>query len=164
MSTSAFLDPDIVEGPRKRRPTERVLENGDPLSNKRSKTSNKSSVDRRASIEDVEEPAPPPRSCPRDPTRILEHSDGSDDAANISVSLPGLVSTEASSAESTDNEDSDDDDEPELIDDTEELRMCPVTPVNPQDQCTKYFHRKACEGLGRTNLCFFQAHTYYPVP
>jgi hypothetical protein len=123
MSTSAFLDPDIVEGPRKRRPTERVLENGDPLSNKRSKTSNKSSVDQRASIEDVEEPAPAPRSCPRDPTRILEHSDGSDDAAN---SLPGLVPTEASSAESTDDED-----EPELINDIEELRMCPVTPVNP---------------------------------
>ena len=130
MSTPAFLDPDIVEGPRKHRPTERVLENGVPLSNKRSKTSNKASVDQRASIEDVEEPAPP-HSCPRDPTRILEHSDGSDDAANISVSLPGLVSTEASSAESTDDEDSDDDDEPELIDDTEELRMCPVTPVNP---------------------------------
>ena len=84
ISTSAFLDPDIVEGLRKHRPIEQILKNGDSFSNKRSKTSNKSSVDQCASIEDVEELAPPLCSCPRNPTRILEHSDGSDNAANVS--------------------------------------------------------------------------------
>lgn len=36
--------------------------------------------------------------------------------------MPALAPTEASSTESTD------DDEPEIVDDTEELRMCPVNP------------------------------------
>ena len=117
---------DIIDGPRKRRPTERVLENGDPLAHKRTKTTSTSSViNRQASVEDFEEPAPAPRAHPRDPTRILEASDGSDDAANIPESdMPGLAPTEASSDEST-NEDSNDD-EPELIDDTAELGMCLV--------------------------------------
>jgi hypothetical protein len=133
MSSSAFQDPHIVDGPRKRRPTERVLENGDPLSHKRSKTTigNKSttSVNRRASVEDFEETAPAPHPRPRDPSHILEASDGSDDAANISESdMPALAPTEASSTESTDDEESDDDDEPEIVDDTKELRMCPVNP------------------------------------
>jgi hypothetical protein len=130
MPSSAFPDPDIVDGPRKRRPTERVLENGDPLSHKRSKTTtgNKStaSVHRRVSVEDFEEPAPAPRNHPRNPSHILEASDGSDDAANVPKSdMPTLEPIEASSTESTDDEDSDesDDDEPELIDDTTELRM-----------------------------------------
>jgi len=126
---------DIIDGPRKRRPTERVLENGDPLSHKRTKTTSSKStssvINRRASVEDFEEPAPPSRSHPRDPTRILKASDGSDDAANIPESdMPGLAPTEASSDEST-NEDTDDDDEPELIDDTAELGVsCQVLEIS----------------------------------
>jgi hypothetical protein len=65
----------------------------------------------------------------RPDSALTEASDGSDDAANISESdMPALAPTEASSTESTDDEESDDDDEPEIVDDTEELRMCPVNP------------------------------------
>ena len=37
-------DPDVVDGPRKRRPSERVTENGDPLVQKKAKTANNSSL------------------------------------------------------------------------------------------------------------------------
>jgi len=167
MSSSAFQDPNIIDGPRKRRPTDRLLENGDPLSHKKTKTTSTTStssvINRWASVEDFEEPASASRSHPHDPTRILEASDGSDDAINIPESdMPGLAPTEDSSNEST-NEDSDDDEddnEPELVDDITELGMCSIS---VQDQRTNIFARKTSEGLECADLCIFQAHSHYPV-
>ena len=102
--------PDIVEGPRKRRPTERVTDNGDPLVQKRPKTTSSTanlkatttrttsaastttnaaglkmaigptSLSRRASAKDLFEPTPARRPQPRISSRIIEAVDGSDDA------------------------------------------------------------------------------------
>ena len=130
--------PHTVVGPRKRRPSERVTQNGDPLSRKKVKISTAESqksdnrvstkkvapkgahVDRHASVEDVAEPPPSARSQPRDPNRILEASDGSDDDHDddIFIDMPELEVPE-------DDDDSDsDDDEPVLIDDVSELGRC----------------------------------------
>src|ERR1700674_3809203 len=82
MSSSPLFD--TIVGPRKRRPSERVTQNGDPLSRKKVKSTKKvapkaAQVNQRASVEGVAEPAPPICSQPLNPNRILEASDGSDD-------------------------------------------------------------------------------------
>jgi hypothetical protein len=139
MSSSTL--PDTVVGPRKRRPTERVTQNGDPLSRKKVKKtttveSQKSydristkkvalkgaNVNQRASVEDVTEPPPPARLQPQNPNRILEASDGSDDNDdNDFIDMPQLEV-----AEDDDDSDSEDeeDEEPELVDDISELGEC----------------------------------------
>lgn len=128
-------NPDIVDGPRKRRPSERVTENGDPHSHKKAKTTasatqnprNKPAaknnvtrptpVNRQASVEDVPEPAPAPRPQPHHPARILESSDGSDDGVET-TGMPGLIELD----DDDDDNSEDEGDEPE--DDEAELGKC----------------------------------------
>jgi len=76
---------NIVDGARKRWPTARVTDNGDPLIKKprttaiTSVTTTATSLSRRASIEDIVEPTPIPGPQPHRQSRILEAADGSDD-------------------------------------------------------------------------------------
>jgi hypothetical protein len=64
-------DPNIVQGPRKRRPTERVLENGDPLARKKAKVPsvstarNKSPASSVSRIDDVSRDIPLPAGFPK---------------------------------------------------------------------------------------------------
>jgi hypothetical protein len=67
-------NPDTAQGKRKRRPTERLTNNADPLLAKKARVTHS----RRGSVEDVDEPVPPPRPQPRNPSRIIE-SDEDDD-------------------------------------------------------------------------------------
>ena len=122
---------DMVDGPRKRRPTERVTDNGDPLVLKKAKTASiaKTTVQatkttttattfsRRASIEDVAEPTAAPRPQPHHPSRILEATDGSDDDDDDDTR--GMPELEDVEADEEDSEDKSEDDEPE--DDEAEL-------------------------------------------
>src|SRR5258705_2629786 len=103
MSSTISSNPDIVDGPRKRLPSKRVTENGDLLSNKKVKISNVAkktsngtaasakSVSRRASIEDIPEPAAAPHPQPQ-AGRILEAADGTDDSDD--PSMPALEDVE----------------------------------------------------------------------
>ena len=129
--------PDVVDGPRKRRPTERVTGNGDPLVQKKARTTSSTvnlkamstrttaststtkkatatgvktmSLSRRASFEDIAEPAPAPPSQPCNTARILEAADSSDDDHNDDYTgMPQLIDVEES-----DDEDEEDEDEPE---------------------------------------------------
>jgi len=136
--------PDTVVGPRKRRPSERVTQNGDPLSRKKVKKtttveSQKShnristkkvalkgaNVNRRASVEDVTEPPPPARSQPQNPNRILEASDGRDDNDDDDfIGMPQLEVAEDDDDSDSEDEEDEDDEEPELVDDVSELSEC----------------------------------------
>jgi len=148
--------PDVVDGPRKRRPTERVTNNGDPLVQKKARTTSSTvnlnlkatstgttatsttkkatatsvkttSFSRRASFEDIAEPAPAPPSQPRNTARILEAADGSDDDhIDAYTGMPELIDVEESDDED-DDEDDDEEDEPE--DDDAELGKSSVTSV-----------------------------------
>lgn len=129
-------NPDVIDGPRKRRPSERVTDNGDPLVQKKTKTGKaahavkkpsgkkssstksaaKSSQTRRASVEDLPEPAPAPRPQPRHPNHILEAADGSDDGED-DEEMPGLAPIEI---DDTEDEGETSEEEPE--DDETELR------------------------------------------
>jgi hypothetical protein len=136
-TTPSETAPHDTIGPRKRRPTERVTDNGDPLVQKKAKTASAnantssvtatstkstkkstmtsdSSLSRRASVEDVEELTPTPGPQPHHPGRILEAADGSDDDKDC-VDMPPL--------EPIDVEDSDDEDDEENEDDDAELGM-----------------------------------------
>jgi hypothetical protein len=126
--------PDTVDGPRKRRPTEHVTENGDPLIQKKAKTmvttnvkssstakvtsttTKATTLDRRASLQDVAEPTPVPGPQPHHSSRILEAADGSDDDDDT-MGMPPLEDIEAD--DSDDEEDDDNKTEPE--DDEAEL-------------------------------------------
>ncbi len=123
--------PDTVDGPRKRRPTERVTENGDPLVQKKARTTNTKStptarvtskstitkattLDRRASIEDVAEPTPVAGPQPHHSSRILEAADGSDDDDDTR-GMPGLEDIEAENSDDKEGEETEpEDDEAEL--------------------------------------------------
>ena len=131
----------MVVGPCKRRPSEHVTQNGNPLSRKKvkkttvesQKSDNRVStkkvalkgahVNRRASVEDVTEPPPPACSQPQDPNRILEASDGSNDNDDddIFIDKPQLEVAEDDNESDLEDED---DDEPELVDDVSELGEC----------------------------------------
>jgi len=122
---------DMVDGPRKRRPTEHVTENGDPLVQKKAKTvktvstntkitSSITTLSRRASIEDVVDPTPAPGSQPRHPDRILEAADGADDHDDT-FGMPNLIDIEDSDDEEEEEGKEDEDSEPE--DDDAELGM-----------------------------------------
>ena len=121
---------DMVDGPCKCRPTERVTENGDPLVQKKAKTvktastntkitSSTTTLSRRASIKDVVDPTPAPGSQPRHPDRILEAADGTDDHDDT-FGMPNLIDVEDSDDEDEEEEE-DEDSEPE--DDDAELGM-----------------------------------------
>ena len=121
-------NPDIINGPCKRHPTDRVTENGNPLVYKKAKTAattrdtsgnnaptpgGQSSatnpfMTRRASVEDISESVPAPCAQPRNPNHILEAADGSDDDAD----MPGLADEE--SGKESDNEEEPEDDDAEL--------------------------------------------------
>jgi hypothetical protein len=141
MSSSTL--PDTVVGPRKRRPSERVTQNGDPLSRKKVKTSSMESqkshnristkkvalkganVNRRASVEDVTEPPPPARLQPQNPNWILEASDGSDNNNDDDfIGMPQLEVAEDDDDSDSEDEDDEDDEEPELVNDVSELGEC----------------------------------------
>ncbi len=122
---------NVVDGPRKRRPTERVTENGDPLVQKKAKTmtfgpqkvisantkttstqTTKATLSRRASIEDAVEPTPAPGPQPRHPARILEAADDSDGGHNdFDIDMPELIDIEDDDEEADED---DEDDEAEL--------------------------------------------------
>jgi hypothetical protein len=126
---------DMVDGPCKRRPTERVTENGDPLVQKKAKTASTNTkitssttaqtkgtagattLSCHASIEDVVDPAPAPGSQPRHPGRILEAADGADDHDGT-FGMPNLIDIEDS-----DDDDNDDNEDSEPEDDDAELGM-----------------------------------------
>ena len=133
--------PDVVVGgPRKRRPTERVTENGDPLVQKKAKmtsstatlkaTSTKTtstgttkagvkttwaikstSLSHHATCKDAVKPAPTSRPQPLNPARILEAADGSDD------DMPELINSE----DNSDKEKKDENEQAEPEDDDAEL-------------------------------------------
>ncbi|PPQ81292.1 hypothetical protein CVT26_015194 [Gymnopilus dilepis] len=139
MPPASQSNTDVVDGPRKRRPSERVTENGDPLVQKKAKTANNSSLPHavkttsgkkastkassqvhRATVEDIPEPPPVSRPQPQQPNRILEAADGSDEDIEM-VNLPGLepVSDEDEDEEADeevegDSDVDDEDDEAEL--------------------------------------------------
>lgn len=109
-STPPENNPYIIDRQRKRCPSEHITENGDPFAKKVKtvpttvKCSNKTPSTKvaapatkaltcKASLEDIPEPAQPQKPQPRNPQRILEASDGSDDdapAAAASDDMPGL--------------------------------------------------------------------------
>jgi hypothetical protein len=142
MSSTISSNPDIVDGPRKRLPSKRVTENGDLISNKKAKTSNAAkktsngtaasvqpstkSVSRRASIEDISEPAAAPRPQPQ-AGRILEAADGTDDSDD--PSMPALEDIEPVNWDS-DDDDEDDDNSKSDLDDTTELSMTYIVLLN----------------------------------
>lgn len=150
--------PDVVDGPRKRRPTERVTENGDPLVQKKAKTASSTvnlkaastrttsststttkatgvkttkstSRSRRASFEDIVEPAPAVRSQPRNPVRILEAADGSDDHNDDYAGMPVLIDIDEGDDEDEEDEEDEDKPEDEPEDDDAELGNLLVIPV-----------------------------------
>ena len=94
-------------GPRKRRPTERVTENGDLLARKRAKTS------QLATVEDVEDPVPPPLPQPCNPERILEAADGSDNDVEL-IDMPSLEAVDDEDDEEEEAESEAEDDDAEL--------------------------------------------------
>jgi hypothetical protein len=131
-STTPQTNTDLVEGPHKRRLTERVTDNGDPLArkkariitasgNSKSKSSTKATtVARRIAVEVVPERSPHPH--PR-LDQILEAADDTDDKLDsIPVSTPGLEASETNNSINGDDED----EEPEKEDDITELSMCHV--------------------------------------
>jgi len=132
--------PDVVGGPRKHHPTERVTENGDPLVQKKAKTTSSTatlkatstmttstgttkasvkttraikstSLSRHATCKDAVEPAPTSRPQPLNPARILEATDGSDD------DMPELINSE----DNSDKEKKDENEQAEPEDDDAEL-------------------------------------------
>ena len=135
---------DTIDGPRKRCPTKRVIENGDPLAHKKAKlasttrdvqkssghkaptikSATKTSKIHIAFVENISEPAPPLRAQPRNPNRILEAADGSDDDIpgvapleeddNDDPDMPHLEAVEEDSDDESDNEEEPEDDEDEL--------------------------------------------------
>ncbi|PPQ84551.1 hypothetical protein CVT26_002898 [Gymnopilus dilepis] len=135
---SALVNVDVIDGPRKRRPSEHVTENSDPLAQKRAKTAHSamkastkvapaptkapptksSTTTHQASVEDLAEPTLPPRPQPRNPSHILEAADGRDDGVATSASdLPDLetVDTHDNDNKEEEEEGSDSkDDEAEL--------------------------------------------------
>jgi hypothetical protein len=138
LPTSAF-NSDTIDGPRKQHPTERVIENGDPLAHKKAKIATttrdvrkssgnkvptksapKPSKIQSTSIEDILEPAPTLRVQPCNPNRILEAADGSDDNDPVLVPLekddnmPDPVDIGDGSDDESDNEEEPEDDEAEL--------------------------------------------------
>ena len=120
--------PDTVDGPRKHRPTEHVTQNGDPLIQKKVKTTVMTNVkststakitsttmkattlDRRASIEDVAEPTSVSGPQPHHSSRILEAADGSDDDDDT-TGMPALEDIDPD--DDNDEEDDKEDTEPE---------------------------------------------------
>jgi len=192
-TSSASENPLNVHGPCKCHPTERVLDNGDPLVQKKKKKANtainavsysgtqtslnnllaiKSSLTRRASVEDITEPARPSRTQPHNPNSILEAADGSDNDAYIGmpalaaidsrdddiIDMPALA--DVSNDEDSDDEDSDDEDaddeKPE--DDEAELRRFQFASIHIRlTSC----HRSSDEEMGRICLRFFQTYPHY---
>ncbi|KAH9015580.1 hypothetical protein EDB84DRAFT_1443392 [Lactarius hengduanensis] len=115
----------IIQGPRKRRPTERVTENGDPLA-KKAKRTPRTSVNARAvhvtpqtSVEDVPNPTRRPQHLPPRRHQSSGAADSSDEEADTTGSrMQSMVDPiEVSSGD----ERSDDSDEPEVEDDISEL-------------------------------------------
>jgi hypothetical protein len=88
-------DPNITVGPRKRLPTQRAIENGDPFARKRAK---------RTTIEEVNEPVPPPCAQPHNSMRVLEAADGSDDDSAEVTALPDTDEEDENASEDDDAE------------------------------------------------------------
>ncbi|KAH9016963.1 hypothetical protein EDB84DRAFT_1442958 [Lactarius hengduanensis] len=115
----------IIQGPRKRRPTERVTENGDPLA-KKAKRTPRTSVNARAvpvtpqtSVEDVPNPTRRPQHLPPRRHQSSGAADSSDEEADTTGSR--MQSTVDPIEVSSGDERSDDSDEPEVEDDISEL-------------------------------------------
>ncbi|KAH9013389.1 hypothetical protein EDB85DRAFT_1890085 [Lactarius pseudohatsudake] len=121
---------NVTEGPRKRRPTERVTENGDPLAGKRRRLT---SGNRRAPVDDAPEPTHRPRPKPVRPQQTQKTADNSN---NEPVDLQRVRETADSSSDEAnpdrpraetvnDSDNSDKDEEPiqevEPEDDEDEL-------------------------------------------
>lgn len=125
--TTVQTDPNITEGPRKRRPTERVTENGDPLAKKariaaahrNRKSAKVKTVTQRAIEDDHDSPPPPPRPCPQPirANRLPEATESSDDA----LSRVGTVDSIPAKSISSDS-----DEEPEVEDDITEMSMSSI--------------------------------------
>ena len=150
--------PDIVEGPRKRHPTERVTDNGDPLVQKRPKTTSSTanlkatttrttsatstttnaaglkmaigptSLSRRASAEDLFEPTPARRPQPCVSSRIIEAVDGSDDGHDEDTIDMPDLIDVDSDGEDDDDDDEAEEGEDEPEDDETELGKLLVMP------------------------------------
>lgn len=116
-------DPNIVLGPRKRRPTERVLENGDPLACKRVRKAYASSVSNAGvDKEDHTSSLIPPPTHPTSatcttpaPRQAANHADSNDDSTSNG---PQAIMVEESDDDgdegSNEGEATDEDDDAEL--------------------------------------------------
>ncbi|KAH9166197.1 hypothetical protein EDB89DRAFT_2076115 [Lactarius sanguifluus] len=113
MPTTSNTNTDIVQGPRKRRPTERVTENGDPLARKKAKTTPRTSINARAipiapqpSIEEIPNPI-------RRPQPLLQHahqSSGATDSGDKEANTAGPLASSTDAIEIDNRTDDDDDD------------------------------------------------------
>jgi hypothetical protein len=127
--TTPQTDPGLAEGPRKRRPTERVTENGDPLVRKKAriitasgniKSSTKvTNAARRLTTSDVPKRAPRTHARPVHANRIPEVVAGSDDEFDSNQVDTGHEADETNNSINVDEE-------PEVEDDVTELSTCCV--------------------------------------
>ena len=172
--------PDVVDGPRKRRPTERVTDNGDPLVQKKAKTTSSTatlkatstkttstgttkagvktsrtlkstSLSRHATCKDVVEPVPASRPQPLNPARILVATDGSDNGHDNGTTE--LINGEDNGEKEKEHED----EESEPEDDEAELGKLLVIPVKMVLLIIDT--RAPYETMGRTHLCILQAYS-----
>jgi hypothetical protein len=119
---------DIVDGPRKRHPTKRVTENSDPHIQKKAKTrvtkststakvtsttTKATTLEHRASIEDVAEPNPVIGPQLHHSSRVLEAADGSDDNHDTK-GMPPREEIDSEDKDNTNQDTEPEDDDAEL--------------------------------------------------
>ncbi len=155
--------PDMVDGPRKCQPTERITDNGDPLVQKKTKmaktatttkttktTTTATTFSHRASIKDVAEPAAAAGPQPCHSSRILEATDGSDNDEDTR-GKPELEDVEADEDEEEDKEN--ENEEPE--DDEAELGKSNY-PVCQNIQLISYFIARLMKRWDAPVYAFFR--------
>ena len=135
-------DPDIVQGPRKRRPTERVIENGDPLARKKVRTTSGTTVNARAipatpqafieEIPDITSRLQHLPPCARQSSGAPHSSE--DSSITHTQSTMDVIEVNTSSDDNSDDKQSDD--EPEAEDDISELSKIGVHSY-PIARCTE---------------------------
>jgi hypothetical protein len=98
--TSAGTNPDIVQGPCKRRPTEHVIENGDPLARKKAKMTPRTLVNTRAipvtpqtSIEEISNVTSRPQHLPPRARQSSGATYSSEEDSNVTHTQSTIVMT-----------------------------------------------------------------------
>jgi hypothetical protein len=148
-ATGVQADSAIIVGSHKRCPTQRVIENGDPLAHKRAKNKHQTTT-----IEDDGEPVAPPHPEPDRSSCILEAANGSDDDDDFDQ--PDQVVTVVEEVEDDDESDSVHSEKDSIVakeDDHTELCECCISLLGRALNLKPL--SSSPQGLRCTNLHFF---------